>query len=87
LTENLQADDQVVRMHAATVLGTMADDAAEAVPFLIDLLASDDIQDRRLAALTLGEIGPVAEEAIEPLLAAVEDEDDGVAESAVRPWN
>jgi len=83
LLENLQDGDQVVRLHAATVLGAMGDDAADAVPFLIDLLKSDDIQDRRLAALTLGEIGPAAEEAIEPLLVAAEDEDDGVAEMAL----
>jgi len=40
------------------------------------------LHDRRLAALTLGEIGPAAEEAIPALFAAVDDEDESVAELA-----
>ena len=41
------------------------------------------MHDRRLAALTLGEIGPVAEEAISALLEAADDDDEGVAEMAI----
>lgn len=82
LIEKLQDASQVVRLHAATVLGSMGDDAEPAVPALIEMLQSDDVHDRRLAALTLGEIGPAAEEAIPVLFDAVDDEDDGVSKMA-----
>jgi len=52
------------------------------VPALIELLEHGDIHDRKLAALTLGEIVPAAEEAIPALFAAVEDEDESLAEMA-----
>jgi HEAT repeat protein len=81
LIEILQDANQVIRLHAATVIGSLGDDAEPAVPALIEMLKNDDVHDRRLAALTLGEIGPVAEDAI-PALFAVDDEDDGVAEMA-----
>src|SRR6202008_3130441 len=82
LIEKLCDADQVVRIHAATLLGSMGEDAEPAVPVLIELLKNGDIHDRKLAALTLGEIGPAAEEAIPAMFAAVDDEDDGVAEMA-----
>jgi len=82
LIENLKASDQVVRLHAATVLGSMGDDATQAVPALVELLWAENIHDRKLAALTLGKIGPAAKAAIPALFAAVDDEDDGVAEMA-----
>lgn len=80
LIENLQDTNQVVRIYAATVLGSMGEDAEAAVPALVDLLQSEDAQDRRLAALTLGEIA--SEEAIPALCDAVDDDDEGVAEMA-----
>jgi HEAT repeat protein len=83
LIANLQHPDQVVRMHSATVIGSMGGDAEPAVPALIELLEVGDVHDRRLAALTLGEIGPAAEEAIPALLEAADDEDDGVATMAL----
>jgi HEAT repeat protein len=83
LIQNLQDADQVIRLHAATLLGSMGDAAERAVPVLIELLQADDVHDRRLAALTLGEIGPVAEEAIPALLEAADDEDECVCELAV----
>lgn len=82
LVEKLQAADQVVRLHAATVLGTLGDDAEPAVPALIALLLGGNVHDRRLAALTLGEIGPAAEDAVPALVDALDDADDGVAEMA-----
>ncbi len=82
LIANLHAAHQVIRIHAATVLGSMGDAAAPAVPALLELLQADNVHDRKLAALTLGEIGPAAEEAIPALFAAVDDEDEGVAEMA-----
>jgi len=82
LIENFQAAEQVVRLHAATVLGSIGDKAEPAVPALIKLLQNSDVHDRTLAALALGEIGPAAEEAIPALFAAVDDDDEGVAEMA-----
>jgi len=82
LIANLQDADQVVRIHAATILGLMGEDAEAAVPALIELLSNGDIHDRKLAALSLGEIGPSAVEAIPALFAAVEDEDAALAEMA-----
>jgi len=72
----------VIRIHAATILGSMGDDAEPAVPALIKLLQNGDVHDRRLAALTLGKIGPAAEGAITGLFDAVDDEDDSVSEMA-----
>jgi len=80
LIENLQDADQVIRLHAATVLGSMGEDAEPAVPALVNLLQAGDVQDRRLAALTLGEIA--SDEAIPALCDAVDDDDDSVAKMA-----
>ena len=71
LIENLQAPDQIVRIHAATILGSMGEDAEPAVPALIEMLVNGEIQDRKLAALTLGEIGPAAKSALPVLKEAV----------------
>lgn len=83
LIAKLADPDQFVRIHAATRLGSMGDDAQAAVPALIVLLGNGDVHDRRLAALTLGEIGPAAEEAIPALLEAGDDDDEGVATMAL----
>src|SRR5262249_36290442 len=72
LIENLKAADQVVRLHAATVLGSLGDEAEPAVSALIELLQAENVHDRKLAALTLGEIGPAAEAAIPALFAAID---------------
>jgi HEAT repeat protein len=82
LIEKLEDADRLIRLHAATVLGSMGEDAEPAVPAIIELLQYGDVQDRRVAALTLGEIGPAAEEAIPALFAAVDDEDESVSEMA-----
>jgi HEAT repeat protein len=82
LIEDLNALHPVVRVHAATILGSMGEKAVAAVPALIELLQAENAHDRKLAALTLGEIGPAAEEAMPALFAAVDDEDDGVSEMA-----
>ena len=83
LIGNLQDPDQVVRLYAATVLGSMGEDAAPAVPALLDLLKAGNVHDRKLAALTLGEIGPAAGDAIPDLLEAANDEDDDVSDLAI----
>lgn len=86
LIGKLQDPDQIVRIQAGTMLGSMGDEAESAVPALIDLLENGDVQDRRLAALTLGEIGPAAEYALEALLEAVDDEDEGVEMMALEAF-
>lgn len=83
LIQSLGDADPLVRIHAATLLGSMGPTAKPAVPALIAFLHRDNLQDRKLAALTLGEIGPAAEEALPALFAAADDEDEGLAELAV----
>jgi len=74
--------DQIARIHAAMVLSSKGRYASEAVSALIDLLETGTIQDKRVAALTLGEIGPVAKNAIPALTNAV-DEDETLFEHAI----
>lgn len=81
-TGRLRDPEQVVRIHAATVLGAMGDDAEPAVPVLIDMLRNGTTKDRRLAALTLGEIGPGAADAVPDLFAAAGTDDEELAELA-----
>lgn len=86
LIAKLQDPDQIVRIQAATQIGSLGDEGDLAVPALIDMLENGGIQDRRLAALTLGEIGPAAEDALESLLEAAEEEDEvlgGIALEAI----
>lgn len=71
LIEGLQHPSLIVRIHAGTILSVMAEDAWPAVPALIDLVESADIRDRKMAILTLKEIGPVAGAAIPALLRAI----------------
>jgi HEAT repeat protein len=52
--------------------------AQEAVPTLLQLLRSDLVSDRKLAAWTLGYIGLGAVEAAPALLQASRDDDQGV---------
>jgi HEAT repeat protein len=82
LIDNLKAPHNVVRIHAARILGTLGKKAIAAVPALIELLQAESGDDRTLAALTLGEIGPAAEAALPALFLALDDEDEAVAEMA-----
>jgi HEAT repeat protein len=81
--ERLKDADQVVRIHAATVLGSIGAAAEPSVPALLDMLTNGGVHDRKLAALTLGEIGPAAQEAIPALLDAANDEDDDLSEMSL----
>jgi HEAT repeat protein len=83
LVERLTDPDPYVRIQAATLLGGLGAEARPAVPVLIVLLSEGDIEDRRLAALTLGEIGPAAEDALDALWDAVDDTDEGVVALAL----
>lgn len=80
LVGKLQAPGQVVRVYAATLLGSLGEAAAETIPALVHMLETGDVPDRRVAVLALREIGPVAHEAIPALLVAANDKDELVAE-------
>jgi HEAT repeat protein len=60
----------------------MGAEAREAVPTLLELLQDACVQNRKLAAWTLGYIGQGAVEAIPALLVAVRDSDEGVRKMA-----
>jgi HEAT repeat protein len=84
LIQLLQDTDPVVRIHAGFVLGTMDEDALPAIPILIEMLKHGEVRGRKLAALTLGQIGPAAVEAIPALFnAANDDEDEDVSDLAM----
>lgn len=75
--EALQAlhdDDWEVRAAAAVELETIGEEAAKAVPALIQVLESDTTEEvRRAAAEALGSIGPAAKKAIPVLTHALCD--------------
>jgi HEAT repeat protein len=84
LIELLQDTDPLVRIHAGFVLGTMGEEAFPAVPILIEMLEYGDVPTQKLAATTLGQIGPAAVEAVSTLLsAASDDEDEDVSDLAI----
>ena len=56
----------------------MGPEAREAVPTLLELLQDESVQNRKLAAWTLGSIGQGAVEAVPALLVALRDSDEGV---------
>jgi HEAT repeat protein len=68
------------KKEAALALSQLGKDSADAVPDLIALLTSPDLQARRLAALALGEAGSAA--AINPLIVALADEEESVQHRA-----
>jgi HEAT repeat protein len=86
LIQMLQDADPVIRIQAGFILGSLEGDAEPAVYILIQLLKYGDIHDRKLAATTLGQIGPVAEEAIPALLHAANDEEEDDAVSQLACW-
>ena len=69
--ESLKTDDPAARMEAANTLGFMRQDAAEAVPALIDALEDSYEPVRRNAIYALGAIGKPA---VEPLIEALDTE-------------
>jgi HEAT repeat protein len=84
LVERLQAPDELLRLHAALVLGSLGEEARPALPILVDLLCSDNVLDRRAAAWALRDLGEVAEEAVPALLEALEDDDEQVEDLAAQ---
>jgi HEAT repeat protein len=76
----LKSPHDLERIHSGLLLGRTG--AREAVPTLLELLQDESIQNRRLAAWTLGNIGQGAVEAIPALLVAVRDSNEGVKQMA-----
>jgi hypothetical protein len=75
LIEMFRDSAQSVRVHAATVLSSIGEEAEPTVPAPIDLLKTDAIPVRKLAGLTLGDFGPAAGSAIPALFAAAKDDE------------
>ncbi len=65
-----------------TISAAFSQFGEDAVPILIDHLAHEQTDIRRWAAVTLGEVGPPAREAIPPLLDALRDGDNSVRDAA-----
>ena len=82
LVARLQDPDELVRLHAALALGSLGEEAREALPTLVELLHGDDVLDRRAAAWALRGLGEVAGEAVPALLEALEDGDEQVQDLA-----
>jgi HEAT repeat protein len=82
LVERLQDSDEMVRLHAAIVLGSLGEEARPALPILVDLLHCDNVLDRRAAAWALRGLGEVAEETVPALVEALEDGDEHVQDLA-----
>ncbi len=80
LIRRLKSANDAKRIHAGLLLGRMGPEAKGAVPTLLELLRDESIQNRKLAAWTLGYIGQV--EAIPALLMAVQDTNEGVRKMA-----
>lgn len=57
-----------MRKEFYAILPSLGPDAAPVIPALTELLAAGDIETRRLAVVTLGNLGPIAKEALPRLL-------------------
>jgi HEAT repeat protein len=82
LIRRLKHDDPIVRVHAGFALGDIGPAAHPAVPTLLELLTGENVQDRRLAAVTLGGIAQGAAAAVPVLRNARKDADAVVARFA-----
>jgi HEAT repeat protein len=71
----LQSADVTLRWTAASVLGDLGSDAAEAAPILALAIQDPDPQVRLYAIIALGDIGPAAATAIPELTQALQDSD------------
>jgi HEAT repeat protein len=74
----LRASKQLIRLHAGCLLSQMGPAAKDAVPHLLELLQSDSVSDRKLAAWTLGYVGRGVAEAIAALRTATQDANESV---------
>jgi HEAT repeat protein len=78
LIQRLKDPELTVRVHAGVLLGGMGLKASPALHALLELQDSEDVHDRRLAALTLGSLGHDLPESVPPLRDALHDEDEAV---------
>src|SRR5207249_1770199 len=81
--DRLKDKDTGKRVHAASVLASLASRASSAIPALIEALRDGAAEVRRMAALALGEVGPEARAAIPALIGLLQDKSDGVRRRAV----
>jgi phycocyanobilin lyase alpha subunit len=94
LARLMQADDPSQQYYAAWWLGRMRCQHPDAVPLLIGALRQRRPRDpgagveenavARNAARALGKLGPAGRQAIDDLLAVLDDPDDGLREAAAR---
>ena len=85
LLGSLQDADSVVRVHAAFAIGSLGQDAAPAIPVLVELIRFGDAHERKLAVTTLGLIGPAAADALPVVREMMDyDDDESVARVAMR---
>lgn len=78
LMERLNDPKLTVRVHAGLQLEGLGIEAKPALPALLQLQQSDDVHNRRLAAVVLGSLGSDLAEAVPPLVNALQDEDQTV---------
>ena len=78
LIERLNDPELTVRIHAGLQLVGMGLEAKPALPVLMELQQSEDVHDRRLAAMVLGSLAHDFTEAMPPLLNALHDADEAV---------
>jgi HEAT repeat protein len=85
LRQNLSSDQIKYRVDAARSLGVIGPDAKAAVPDLIGALRDPDREVKMAAIFALGEIGPAAGDAVEPLMRVATDyeKDPGTAMMAI----
>jgi HEAT repeat protein len=75
LIQQLENSQLTVRIHAGILLAGMGTQARPAVHALTELLSSDAVQDRRLAAMTLGALADDISETLPLLRNARRDND------------
>ncbi len=78
LMERLNDPELTARVHAGLQLEGLGIEAKPALPTLLHLQQSEDVHNRRLAAVVLGSLGSALAEAVPPLVNALQDEDQTV---------
>ncbi|HMF12701.1 MAG TPA: HEAT repeat domain-containing protein [Gemmataceae bacterium] len=82
----LDEKEPELREQAKAYLDSIGSQQKELVPALVALLKDDDAYVRRGAARLLGQIGPNAKDALEPLEEALQDADKGVTKEVLRAY-
>jgi HEAT repeat protein len=78
LIESLDDPELTVRIHAGLQLAGMGVEARPSLPALLGLQQSDNVHDRRLAAMVLGSLADDLTEAEPALRNALQDKDEAV---------